>query len=259
MSGISRRNFLGLVPAVCLIPQISSAQTQPAKPVIYPSFPSQNPDLVREMVGVSHFNLARVKELVGQSPALAKACWDWGYGDWETAIGAASHTGQVEIVEFLIANGARPDIFTYAMMGNLEAVKALIKAQPGVQRIPGPHGISILDHAEAGSEVHKFLLSLGDADPKAVSLPISDEEKKRYLGDYRLGESATDLMQVSLNRDGALQLSRGTSRVRLHRVAEHDFAPTGAPSVRIKFQVQGDKATILTVHDPDIIATATRA
>ena len=35
----------------------------------------------------------RVKELVGRQPALAKATWDWGFGDWETSLGAASHVG----------------------------------------------------------------------------------------------------------------------------------------------------------------------
>ena len=37
-------------------------------------------------------------------PALARASWDWGYGDWETPIDAASHVGNRAIAEFLIAN-----------------------------------------------------------------------------------------------------------------------------------------------------------
>jgi hypothetical protein len=34
---------------------------------------------------------------------LARAAWDWGFGDWETALGAASHMGSRPI---------RPDQFT---------------------------------------------------------------------------------------------------------------------------------------------------
>src|SRR5581483_10877114 len=96
------------------------------------SFPTQEPDLVREMVAVSHGNVARVKELVGRQQTLAKAAFDWGFGDWETALGAASHVGNREIAEFLLANGARPSIFSAAMLGHLDVVKAFVSATPGV-------------------------------------------------------------------------------------------------------------------------------
>ena len=47
---------------------------------------------------------------VTRPPASALACatLDWGFGDWETALGAASHVGRPEIAEYLIANGAEP-------------------------------------------------------------------------------------------------------------------------------------------------------
>ena len=64
------------------------------------SFPSQHPHLAREIVGVAHRDLARVKELVSAHPSLAKASWDWGFGDWETALGSASHVGNRPIAEF---------------------------------------------------------------------------------------------------------------------------------------------------------------
>ena len=91
---LSRRGFLGLAPAISLA---FSSQPAPA-PASAPAsnFPAQESDIVKEMVGVSHGNLARVKELVSARPALARASWDWGYGDWETAIDAArtSATGR---------------------------------------------------------------------------------------------------------------------------------------------------------------------
>ena len=37
---------------------------------------------------------ARVKELVTTHPHLANAWWDWGFGDWESPLGAAAHTGR---------------------------------------------------------------------------------------------------------------------------------------------------------------------
>src|SRR5207244_7741332 len=108
------------------------------------SFPSQHPSLAKEIVGVSHGNLARVRELVQQHPSLAKASWDWGYGDWETALGAASHVGQRAIAEFLLEQGAPPTLFSATMLGQLDVVKAFIAATPGLQKIRGPHSLSLM-------------------------------------------------------------------------------------------------------------------
>src|SRR5258705_1342539 len=133
---VSRRGFLGLAPA---IPLAFSSQAPPAPAAAPPStFPAQEPDIVKEMVTVAHGNLARVKELVSARPALARASWDWGYGDWETAIDAASHVGNRPIADYLIANGARPTIYTAAMMGQLAIVKGWVETLPGVQRNRGP-------------------------------------------------------------------------------------------------------------------------
>ncbi len=89
---------------------------------VHAEFPSQDPALVRETVAAAHTRIERVRELVEASPALAKAAWDWGFGDWESALGAASHMGRVDIAELLIAHGARPNLFTFAMLGQLDVV-----------------------------------------------------------------------------------------------------------------------------------------
>ncbi len=65
------------------------------------TFPSQPPELVREVVTVAHFDLKRVKELVEARPSLAIAGWDWGFGDWETPLGAASHMGARPVFDLL--------------------------------------------------------------------------------------------------------------------------------------------------------------
>ena len=120
--------------------------------------------LVEEFVGKAHGDLARVEELFAQEPALVNAAWDWGAGDWETALGAAAHMGRRDIAEFLITNGARLDIFAAAMLGQLDIVRAMILAHPAMAAAPGPHGIPLLRHAAAGGEaassVFVFLQSL---------------------------------------------------------------------------------------------------
>src|SRR5215211_5704678 len=149
IESVSRRGFLGLAPAVPFVfTRQPPAPAQPAAPAT--GFPAQDPDVVKDIVTVAHGNLSRVQELVSARPALARASWDWGYGDWETPIDAASHVGNRPIAEFLIANGARPTVFTAVMLGQLPIVKALIESTPGLQRMRGPHGLTMMAHARAG-------------------------------------------------------------------------------------------------------------
>jgi hypothetical protein len=112
--------------------------------------PRLEPDLVRDFVGKAHSDLARVRDLLQQQPALVNAAWDWGAGDWETALGAAAHVGRRDIALLLLEHGARMDIFCAAMLGHLEIVRATLAACPGATKWLGPHGIPLLKHAEAG-------------------------------------------------------------------------------------------------------------
>src|SRR5947208_2082722 len=137
MTTISRRNLAKAVPMALLIPDAllaSPAETGP----LPEGWPIQEPAMVHEMVGVAHGNVKRTRELVELHPSLANATIDWGFGDWESALGGASHVGNREIAEFLIAHGARPTLFSAAMLGQLDVVKATIAAQPGIQKIRGP-------------------------------------------------------------------------------------------------------------------------
>lgn len=227
-----------------------------------PWFPAQNPERVKEMVGVSHGNLKRVREFLAASPALAKAAWDWGFGDWETALGAASHVGNREIAAVLIEHGARPDIFTFAMLGQLDAVKAYVAANPGIQRTHGPHGITLLKHARAGgpqaAAVVEYLQQLGDADQGYAAAPLSEAERKIYLGAYQFGLGPEDFVEIGVSRDGLLTLKRGPNGAprMLFSAGEHAFHPAGAPAVRVHFTVNAGRAESLRVLDPDVILEA---
>jgi hypothetical protein len=85
-----------------------AAPSRPKPPPVPPALP---PDKVQATVGQSHRSLDGVKKLVEETPLLANACWDWGGGDFETALQAAAHTGQVEIAKYLLSRGARLDVF----------------------------------------------------------------------------------------------------------------------------------------------------
>jgi hypothetical protein len=212
------------------------------------------------MVAVSHGNAARVRELLSGRPALAKAVWDWGYGDWETALGAASHVGNREIAELLLAAGAPPTIFSAAMLGQLPTVQAMIAAQPGLQRVKGPHGISLLSHAKAGraSEVARYLESLGDADPRYANEPLNDAERTAIVGTYGFGGAADDRIKVFVNDRGVLVIQReGAAERNLFHLGSRVFHPPGAEAVRISF-APGEQSASLRIQDGPVIVTAAR-
>ena len=126
--------------------------------------PRINPYLVEEFVRKAHSDLTRVQELLAEEPALLNASWDWGGGDWETGLGAASHVGRRDIAEYLLSKGARLDIFAAAMLGQLEIVKAILATFPEMKDARGPHGIPLMVHARFGGDaaapVVKYLETL---------------------------------------------------------------------------------------------------
>src|SRR5262245_46731283 len=151
----SRRQFLaaGAPAAALAFGGLAHAADPPApSPKPKDKGPRLDLDMVRDFVGVAHRDLDKVKTLFEQQPALLNAAWDWGGGDWETALGAAAHTGRKNIALFLREKGARLDIFAAAMLGRLDVVKAAIAAFPGTEKVLGPHGIPLLAHAKAGKE-----------------------------------------------------------------------------------------------------------
>jgi hypothetical protein len=225
-------------------------------------FPTQSPELTREMVTVSHFNVSRVKELVQSRPSLARASWDWGFGDWESALGAASHMGNRPIAEYLISKGARPSLFSAAMLGQLEVVTAMIAANPHAERIRGPHGISLLAHAKMGGEparpVFEFLQSLGDADADPP-VPLSDSEIAALAGTYVFGFGVNQQIDLTAERrDSTLTWTRkGMMGRPLVHLGDRSFYPAGAPSVRIRFADEGT-SVVMTIYDPEIVLVARR-
>jgi hypothetical protein len=270
-----RRNLLKFASAVLPIgmlklglsvPRIESVGANADVPVA-DAFPGQPAEMVREMVTVAHFNLKRVKELVESRPSLAKAAWDWGFGDWESALGAASHMGNRPMAEYLISKGARPSIFSAAMLGQLEVVKAFIAAQPGVQRIRGPHSISLLAHAKNGGagtrNVYDYLQSLGDADADP-EVPLSDEEKTKLLGTYSFGVGVTQQIDVTMQHNQGMKSDqftwtrKGSMGRPLYHLGKREFYPAGAPDVRIRFAEDGN-TLVMTVSDGDMTLTARRS
>lgn len=150
---MKRKDFLrtlSLGTAVLYAPSELISQTEKVPPL--------DKLLVQEFVGAGHNNLDKVKTLYAEQPALVYAAHDLGGGDFETAIEGAGHVGNKEIAQFLIEKGARTNLFVLTMLGKTAIVKSFIEAFPAYLTARGPHGFTLLHHAQRGGEDAKELL-----------------------------------------------------------------------------------------------------
>src|SRR5262245_33821114 len=267
---LSRRSFFSLTSGLSAL-GISAFATRAwgqAPPLPYAisgadALPQQDPGLVKDAVGASHGNVARIRELVEKQPAMARASIDWGFGDWETCIDAAAHVGNKPIADFLLSHGARPTIFSAAMMGQLDAVKAFVAARPGIQKTLGPHGITLMAHAKAGgpdaAAVVQYLSALGDADVPTPTQPIAPADRDALAGKYVYGAGPRDYFTIDVQQD-RLGIDRpgGPARRFLMHVGDLVFFPSGVPTAKIAFAKEGGKVTQLTLADPNVSVTAKR-
>ena len=153
---MNRKNFLQKVAigtgGIIVAPYFISAQNKTPKGDPLPA------DKVKEFVGAGHNNLARVKEMLAELPTLLYSTWDWGGGDFETALEGAGHVGNKEIANHLIGLGARTNLFVLTMLGKTTIVKSYLEAFPEYLKARGPHGFTFLHHAQRGGEEAKELL-----------------------------------------------------------------------------------------------------
>jgi hypothetical protein len=127
-----------------------------------PDFPEHHPQLdrprVKRFVIAGHGNWPAVKAMLAEEPNLINGAIDWGNGDFETALGGASHMGRRDIAEYLLEHNARMDIFAATMLGQIDIVTAAVAAFPNIVYVPGPHGIPLIVHAEKGGPAAKAVL-----------------------------------------------------------------------------------------------------
>jgi hypothetical protein len=244
-----RRTVLTTAAAFSFLPELKAE-------AVPDWLPRLDPALAHEMVGVCHSDVKRVIELADRYPALVNASIDWGFGDWEDALGAASHTGRREIAEVLLSRGARPTIFSAAMLGQLDVVKAFIAARPGIQKTHGPHGIPLLAHAKAGGKdaepVVMYLEAIGDANLPDPVAPLDKADRDAIVGLYEHD------FEIEIRNDRPSIARKGTDRRFLMHAGNLVFYTPGAPGVKLAFTRQDGKVTQFTIADPNIILTARR-
>src|SRR4051794_15792629 len=97
---ISRRSWVigATTGIVAASPGAGPASAPTSAPAPAPGKKDKGPPipsaLVKEFVGAGHANLPRVREMLAAYPTIINGTWDWGGGDFETALGGASHMGR---------------------------------------------------------------------------------------------------------------------------------------------------------------------
>ena len=150
---MERKQFLqtlSLGGSGLLLPGLLSAQNQAPDPLPVA--------LVKDFVIAGHGNFDTVKQMHTETPALLYATYDWGKGDFETALEGAGHVGNKEIANWLIEKGARTNLFVLTMLGKTSIVKAFLETFPSYLHARGPHGFTLLHHAQKGGEEAKEVL-----------------------------------------------------------------------------------------------------
>jgi hypothetical protein len=154
--------FLGRGPLHAQPGTSPALSTTPESADNVPDFPEHHPQFdrarVKRFVIAAHFNFVAVKAMLAEEPKLINGAIDWGNGDFETALGGASHMGRRDIAEYLLEHNARMDIFAATMLGRLDIVSAAVAAFPNIVHVPGPHGIPLIVHAEKGGPAAKTVL-----------------------------------------------------------------------------------------------------
>jgi hypothetical protein len=231
------------------------------------AYPAIDDAIVEEVVSLAHFDFDKLKKIVDVRPELARANWDWGFGDRESAIGAASHVGRSDIIRYLLSKGAIPDIFTYASLGYYDLVKAMIETSPFIENTTGPHGITLLQHSlnamAAGSDnkdqhirLQNYLEALGEPWTKTYASE-AELTAQKYVGNYKYGSGDCDGFTIRFNMRKMLSLGKlGKSGGALYKLAENKFTYNGAPSVLIEFVLEGEQVKALKLNEPGFSLTA---
>lgn len=148
--------------------------------------------LVAQFVGNAHGNLDVVKQLLREHPELLNAVWE---AVNETAIQAATQTGQREIAEFLISQGAPIDICTAAMLGDVKRVDAMLQADASLAHAKGSHDYPVLYHAclSGNPDIAELLQQYGGGEGKEFAMHAAVQSGQAEMVTWLLANGVSDV------------------------------------------------------------------
>jgi ankyrin repeat protein len=130
------------------------------EPIVRPDLSDVPKELQREVTLNSHFNLPRVRELVGKDKRLVFSI----SGDEELAIEACAHVGNTEIIKYYLDHGAPLSLPTAVSLGDLPSVAAWLESNPDLIRECGAHDFPLMWYVVMGGgslEMAELLVNSG--------------------------------------------------------------------------------------------------
>ena len=148
--------------------------------------------LVAQFVGNAHGNFDVVKQMLREHPELLNAVWEQFN---ETAIQAATQTGQRDIAEFLISQGAPVDICTAAMLGDVKRVDAMLQQDPSLAHAKGSHDYPVLYHAclSGNPDIAELLQSYGGGEGKEFAMHAAVQSGSAEMVNWLLANGIQDV------------------------------------------------------------------
>jgi len=136
-----------------------------------------------------HGDLDTVKEKVASTPGLVNA---YNPETIESALGATAHMGQREIAEFLLENGAEPELGALAMLGRRDEVQAWLQKDPAAAQAGGAHRIPVAFHAAISGDtgIMQLLWEAGEQEQVKNALLGAVAFNKLEMARWLLGRGA---------------------------------------------------------------------
>ena len=219
---------------------------------------------VQAFVSTAHTNLERTQLLLKDEPKLIRANYEWAPGDFESAVDGAAHSGSIEIVKYLLSEGATYSIFVAAVLGHLDTVQASVAHNPQLIHCRGPHGINLLQHALAGGEAAKkvaeFLTEQGATpDEDWIDLEFDESLADFAVGRYKI-ERGGRAIEISIAKeDGKLFIIAGERpKKRLLYQGQNRFAVKDTPAELVFEKNDGKKCQRILLKEQFPIGFANR-
>jgi uncharacterized protein len=168
-----------------------------------------NEEIIKEFVIAGHGNLEKVKTMLLEHPELLNVAFEWREGDFETALQGAAHVGNTEIALFLLSQGAKLEITTAAMLGDVAAIEQFLASDPDLIHAKGAHGISLLTHAVMSENplLVKDLILKGATTGSSMAVNIATDIGNLEVLQVLLLHTKPDLTWKNFKGKSALELA----------------------------------------------------
>ena len=165
---------------------------------------------IKAFVIAGHGNFGAVKTLLEVEPQLLNTAFEWRPGDSETALQGASHVGNVEIAEYLLAQGAPMQITTAAMLNRSAELEAMLDGYPDLIFENGAHGITLLTHAALSGDVKlvSHLYARGATTGASMALNLALDCGYLEVVRFLLESAKPDLTWKNMKGKTALEIAR---------------------------------------------------